>query len=254
MKWTLITGASSGIGLACAEVLAREQKPVWLLARRGDRLKDLAAKFDKRDVEVKINVLDVRNPEAVSQFAAQEKTHLEQVETLINNAGLARGVAPIQSGRFEDWQEMIETNVMGLLRLTQLVLPKMCERKAGHIVNIGSVAGRWGYPGGNVYSASKSAVHMLSESMRLDLLGTGVRVSEILPGMVETEFSLVRLQDEARAKAIYSGLKPLSAEDVAQAVVWCMSRPAHVNIQEVVIYPTAQAAPGHVHRKNMTVP
>ena len=248
MSWTLITGASSGIGEACAEILATQHK-LWLVARRGDRLKTLCEKLRHQGAEITFSVLDIRSNEAVAQFAKQEQERLSQVHNLINNAGLARGVNALQSGRLADWQEMIETNVMGLLRMTQLVLPQMCERKKGHIVNIGSVAGRWGYPGGNVYSATKSAVHMLTQSMRLDVLGTGIRVSEISPGMVETEFSEVRLQDRTRAKALYAGMNPLTAKDIAEAVAWCLNRPEHVNIQELVIYPTDQAAPGHVHRR-----
>ena len=249
MSWTLITGASSGIGAACGETLAKQNHKLWLVARREDRLKTLSEKLKAHGTEVIYSVLDLSKADDVAKFAQDHQTQLNDVTVLINNAGLAKGIGTLQTGRLSDWQQMIETNVMGLLRITQLVLPKMCERKKGHVVNIGSVAGRWPYPGGNVYSATKSAVHMLNQSMRLDVIGTGVRISEVSPGMAETEFSEVRLQDAARAKAIYAGMKPLSAQDIADTVAWCLTRPEHVNIQEVVIYPTDQAAPGHVHRR-----
>ena len=174
---------------------------------------------------------------------------LENLEGLINNAGLALGRDLIQEGNLGDWETMWNVNVKGLLQMTRLTLPYLIEKGSGHIVNLGSVAGRWVYPRGNIYCATKRAVSALTEALRLDLVGTGIRVTEICPGMVETEFSLVRFGgDQDKAKAIYEGVKPLTAEDIAEAVVWSMMRPQHVNIQEMVIFPTQQASTSVVHR------
>lgn len=251
MNWSLITGASSGIGAATAKALAANNKNVWLLARREDRLKTLAGELKRQNVQVKISVLDVQSQEDFEAWRLENSADLEKTEVLINNAGLALGVNKIQSGSLSDWQTMIDTNLMGLLRMSQAVLPHFCKNGRGHVVNIGSVAGRWVYPGGNVYSATKSAVHALSTSMRLDLLGTGVRVTEISPGMVETEFSEVRLNDKQAAKKVYDGIESLTPTDIANSIVWCLNQPQHVNIQELVIYPTQQAAPGHVYRREV---
>jgi NADP-dependent 3-hydroxy acid dehydrogenase YdfG len=248
MIWSLITGASSGIGAAAALKLAKQGHNVWLVARREDRLKRLCDTIRAEGGRADYSVLDVADGVAVEDFASKNADRLAQVGVLLNNAGLAKGIDPFHSSSEANWRAMLETNVIAVLRLTRLVLPHMIKREAGHIVNIGSVAGRWAYPGGNVYSASKSALHMFNESLRLDLLGTGIRVTEILPGMADTEFSEVRLGDKERAKAVYKGLKALTADDVAEAVAWSLSRPAHVNIQEIVLYPTQQAAPGHVSR------
>ncbi len=242
----LITGASSGIGEACAEAFAARGRPLLLAARRLDRLQSLASRLKTRCEVVE---LDVSDREAVAEFGKRHAKSLEKVSVLVNNAGGARGLDPVQTGNLDDWDEMIDVNVKGLLYLTRLVLPSMVARGSGHVVNVGSVAARWVYPKGNVYCASKAAVAALTQGMRLDLSGTGVRVTEISPGMVETEFALARLKDEAKAKAVYTGLKPLSASDVAEAVVWCVERPAHVNIQEVVLYPTDQASTTLVARK-----
>jgi 3-hydroxy acid dehydrogenase / malonic semialdehyde reductase len=249
MSWTLITGASAGIGAACARKLAKQRQNLWLIARRSDRLLALAQELGASGVEVKTDAVDVADAQSVARWASQNGPALQKVSTLINNAGLAKGSEPFHKTLASDWQVMIETNISGLLRVTHLVLPHMVASRAGHIVNLGSVAGRWTYTGGNVYAATKAAVHLFSQSLRYDLLGMGVRVSEILPGMVETEFSEVRFADKAKAKAVYQGMTPLSADDIADAVVWCVQRPAHVNISEIVIYPTAQAAPGVVSRR-----
>lgn len=222
---------------------------MFLVARREDRLQNLAAKL-RRDFGVKVTVakLDVRDRQAVVSFVQSHSVTLEKVSVLINNAGLAKGFDKIQDGNVDDWELMIDTNIKGLLYVTRAILPFFVAKNEGHIVQIGSVAGRWSYPKGNVYCATKSAVKMLNEAIRLDLNGTGIRITEVAPGMVETEFSEVRLGDSSKAKSVYSGTTPLSAEDVAEAVVWSVSRPKHVNIQEIVIYPTTQAAPGMVHR------
>jgi 3-hydroxy acid dehydrogenase / malonic semialdehyde reductase len=247
----LITGASSGIGKACAEAFARAGQDVLLVARREDRLKALAdslsASFSVQAVRA---VLDVRDKKAVSAFAEEHAALLTNVSVLVNNAGLARGREPIQVGDLNDWDEMIDTNLKGLLYITRAVLPHFVAKKSGHVINMGSIASRWAYANGNVYSATKRAVSALNESMRLDLAGTGVRVTEIAPGMVKTDFSFVRFRDADRANAVYEGVGALLPEDVAEAVLWVSQRPAHVNVQELVLYPTAQASPQSIVRKS----
>ncbi len=185
--------------------------------------------------------------------AALEKVSesLDKVSVLVNNAGLAKGVEPVHQSDVADWDTMIDTNIKGLLYVTRAVLPRMVARKSGHVVNIGSVAGRWVYPGGAVYSATKFAVRAISDSIRMDVMGTGVRVTNIEPGMSETEFSEVRFGDSDKSKAVYRGMKPLSPDDIADTVSWCVSRPAHVNVQELVIFPTDQAGvgPGFTYRR-----
>ena len=251
----LITGASSGIGRACAEAFAREKKDLFLVARRRERLEAVAADLRARfGVEVRTAVVDASNEREVLALAQSHARELERVEVLINNAGLARGMDPLQSGAAADWNEMIDTNIKGLLWFTKLVLPVFTKRNSGHVVMMGSVAARWMYPKGNVYSATKAAVHALAESLRLDLLGTKIRVTTIAPGMVETEFSEVRFGgDAARAKAVYEGMQPLSADDVAEAVSWAVLRPAHVNIQEIVLYPVDQASTSQVARRKSSL-
>jgi len=248
MKSTaLITGASAGIGAATAKALADAGYNLILLARRKDRLEKLQKDLGKK-VSVEIFQLDITNKSAIEKFASSNAKILSSVDVLVNNAGLAKGLDPIHKGSFDDWDAMIDTNIKGLLYLTRFILPSMVEKKSGHIVNLGSVAGRWNYPNGNVYAATKFFVRAISESIRMDTIGSGVRVTNIEPGMVETEFSEVRLQDSVKAKKVYEGLKPLSAEDIAESIVWSLQRPAHVNIQEMVIFPTAQASVTHVHR------
>ena len=246
----LITGASSGFGAACATAFAKEKKNLLLVARRADRLKKMQEALQQQyGVVVHVATLDVSNRMAVQSFAQTHKDILAQVEILVNNAGLAKGRDSIQEGKLDDWDEMIDVNIKGLLYVTHAVLPEMLKKNRGHIINLGSVAGYWAYPKGNVYSATKFAVRGLSESMRLDLSGTDIRVTEIVPGMAETEFSEVRFGDKDKAKAIYQGMKALSAADIAECITWCANRPAHVNIQELVVYPTCQASTSVVHRK-----
>lgn len=246
----LITGASSGIGEACAEVFAEAGKDLFLVARRVERLEKLKARLERaHGVKAHVAALDVSDAVAVERFGKAHQQLLDQVTVLVNNAGLAIGLDAIQDGKVEDWDVMWNTNVKGLLYVTHLVLPMMVRKKSGHIVNMGSIASRWAYPKGNIYSATKRAVSALNESMRLDLNGTGVRVTEIAPGMVKTEFSDVRFGDKEKAKAVYHGVDALVPRDVAEAVAFAVSRPKHVNIQELVIYPTDQAAPGVVHRR-----
>lgn len=202
---------------------------------------------DEHGVKVSVLSADVRD------FGALEKqlkgADWSGADVLINNAGLALGTDKLQDAKTSDWDGMIDTNVKGLLYLTRLVLPEFLKNKRGHIVNIGSVAGRWLYPGGAVYCATKFAVRAISEGLRMDLIGTPIRVTNVEPGMVETEFSFVRTGDEDKAKAVYKGMKPLSADDIADCVAWSLSRPAHVNIQELVVFPVDQPAVGQVHRR-----
>lgn len=245
----LITGASSGIGKACAYLLAEKGHNLYLVARREERLASIAQDITKKfSVKVEYAPLDLSQGQSIDHWLKTKAKEVAQIDVLINNAGLALGMGSIQEGRLEDWEQMFQTNVMGLLRLTRGILPAMIQQGRGQIVNVGSVAGHFNYPKGNIYCATKSAVKSLTECMRMDLLGTGLRVSSVSPGMVETEFSVVRLQDEARAKQVYANMQPLSAEDVAEAIEWCISRPGHVNVQDIILYPTQQAAPGMVHR------
>nr|PZM90687.1 MAG: NAD(P)-dependent oxidoreductase [Pseudomonadota bacterium] len=242
--WAVVTGASAGIGAATARALARLGCNLVLGARRVDRLEALRPELG--DVEVRILSLDVTSPESCEAFAA----HATEAEILVNNAGLARGVDPVAQGREEDWREMIETNLVGLLRLTRLLLPRMIERRRGTIVNVGSVAGLEAYPGGAVYCATKAGVRSITKALRHELLGTGIRVANVEPGAVETEFSLVRFSGDAeRARKVYEGFTPLTAEDVAEAIAFVVSRPPHVNIEELVLYPTAQASTMAFHRQ-----
>lgn len=245
----LITGATAGIGEACARALAQQGYPLHLLGRRLDRLQALQRELAGQAPAVTIAQVDVSDRAQVQDWATQHDALLSRSGILINNAGLAKGLDLIQDGQLDDWEAMIDTNLKGLLYVTRAVLPHWLKRKHGHLVNLGSVAGHWTYPRGNVYSATKYAVRSLTESLRLDLLGTGIRVTEIAPGMVETEFSQVRLGSAERAKAVYAGMTPLRAVDIAEAVIWALDRPAHVTIQEIVLYPTDQASPTQVHRK-----
>jgi 3-hydroxy acid dehydrogenase/malonic semialdehyde reductase len=249
-SWALITGASSGIGEATAKALAAQGYSIFLLARREERLKKLAAslakEFPKQSFEP-IGV-DVTDRKAIDKFVKSNQKELKSLELLINNAGLAKGADKFQDGKISEWDEMIQVNVMALLYLTRSLLPFMISKKAGHIVNLGSVAGRWTYVGGAVYCASKFAVRAISEALRLDLMGTAIRVSNIEPGMVNTEFSTVRFGDKGKADKVYAGMKPLTATDIAETIFWVVARPKHVNIQEIVIFPTDQAAIRDVHR------
>jgi NADP-dependent 3-hydroxy acid dehydrogenase YdfG len=251
-----ISGASAGIGEATARAFAALKRDLVLVARRKERLEALKSELIERHgsssgkpLRVDILELDVRDSKAVDALFRTHKDVLSQVDVLVNNAGLALGRDPIQQGNTEDWDVMIDTNVKGLLYVTHAFLPQMIAKGSGHIVNMGSVAGYWNYPNGNIYAATKFAVRAITESLRLDLHGTGIRVSEVAPGMVETDFSRVRFKgNEEKASAIYAGTKPLTPEDIADAIVWCVQRPAHVNIQEIVIYPTDQASSTMVKR------
>lgn len=249
-RLVLVTGASSGIGRECARAFAREGARLLLFARRLDRLEELAAECARdHGSDVHSVQLDVRDREAVDSILTSLPERWKSVDILINNAGLSRGLAPLSEGEIEDWEEMIDTNVKGLLYMTRGVLPGMIERQSGHIVNIGSIAGREVYRGGGVYCATKWAVRALTQAMRVDLLGTPIRVSTVDPGLVETEFSKVRFHgDEERAAAVYRGLRPLTPADVAEVVLFCATRPPHVSVAEVVLLSTDQASATAVHR------
>jgi 3-hydroxy acid dehydrogenase/malonic semialdehyde reductase len=251
-KNVLVTGASSGIGRACADAFAQRGCRLLLVARRKDRLDELASSLQERHgAEVLTASLDVRDRGAVEEWVGELSGSWRGVDILVNNAGLSRGMEPLHEGDVSDWEEMIDTNVKGLLFITRAVLPGMVNRGHGHVINIGSIAGHEVYPGGNVYCATKHAVTALNRGLAIDTLGTGVRVSSVDPGMVETEFSLVRFHgDGERAKGVYDGLNPLSGEDVAEAVVFCATRPPHANVREMILMPSAQATAVHAHRKN----
>lgn len=247
----LITGASSGIGLACAQRFAEREAHVILVARRMERIRELGEALSERyGIEVLSNALDVRNRESVEGWLDSLEEPWSSINILVNNAGLARGLAPLHQGSVEDWEQMIDTNVKGLLYVTRKVVAGMAERGAGHVINIGSIAGHEVYPGGNVYCASKFAVTAINRGLAIDTLGTGVRVSSVDPGMVNTEFSLVRFHgDEFKADAVYEGITPLNADDVADAVEFCATRPPHANVREMILMPSAQAAAVHAYRK-----
>ncbi|MCX6572866.1 MAG: SDR family oxidoreductase [Candidatus Aminicenantes bacterium] len=250
-KIVFITGASAGIGEATARAFAAEGARILLCARRIERIEKLGRALESEHKSaVHAFRLDVRDQAAVDRAIAGLPAEWRAIEVLINNAGLSRGLDKLPHGLLSDWEEMIDTNVKGLLYVTRAVLPGMIERGRGHIINIGSLAGYEVYPAGNVYCATKFAVRALSKGLRLDLNGTPIRVSEVAPGMVETEFSLVRFHGDAeRAGKVYQGLTPLGPDDIADAVVWCATRPLHVNVSEVVVMPTAQASTTLVHRR-----
>lgn len=240
-KLALVTGASSGIGAACARRLAADGAHLALWARRGERLAQLGAELERaHGVTVGVATVDVRDRAAVNHAAA-ELVGRGVPDILVNNAGLAAGLSKIHEGDVADWDRMIDTNLRGLLNVTRAILPHMVTRRRGHVVNIGSTAGHMSYPKGNVYSATKAAVRSLTEGMNLDVAGTAIRVSSVDPGFVETEFSAVRFHGDAdRAKAVYHGFTPLSADDVADAVAYVVNLPEHANIVDLILVPTAQ--------------
>ncbi len=248
-KIILITGASSGIGEACVEVFASSGAKLILAARRSDRLQQLAQQY-KELADIHLLQLDVSDSEAVKLAISNLPPEWSQIDILINNAGLSRGLSKLQEGNILDWEEMIDTNIKGLLYLTRCVVPGMVSRGRGHVLNLGSIAGHQTYPQGNVYCATKAAVKAISEGLKQDLLGTPVRVSSVDPGMVETEFSQVRFHgDLERAQKVYQGLTPLLPADVADVIFFCVTRPLHVNINEVILMPTDQASATLVNRQ-----
>lgn len=250
-KIVFITGASSGIGAAAATLFAEQGAKLLLCARQLPALKALAQQLQS-DYGVLVHTfqLDVSKRSAVKEALAALPKEWQAIDILLNNAGLAAGLDAVQEGNIDDWEAMIDTNVKGLLYVTRHLLPQMIARNAGHIINIGSVAGHYVYPKGAVYCATKYAVNALSNGLRMDLFGTKIRVSSIDPGAVETNFSLVRFKGDAkRAAAVYEGMEPLTPKDVADAVLYCATRPPHVNISEIIIMPTDQAAATMVARK-----
>jgi 3-hydroxy acid dehydrogenase / malonic semialdehyde reductase len=238
-----ITGASSGIGEACAFAFAREGAKLLLAARRVDRIEAMRTKLTEAGAQdVHAIGLDVRDNAAVEAAVAGLPDAWRAIDVLVNNAGLSRGLDKLYQGQIDDWEEMIDTNVKGLLYVTRAVVPGMVERGRGHVINMGSTAGEMTYPNGAVYCATKAAERAINDGLRQDVLGTPVRVTSIDPGMVETDFSLVRFHgDEKRAEKVYQGLTPLKPEDVADAIVWAATRPAHVNIARVVMTTIDQA-------------
>jgi serine 3-dehydrogenase len=246
-KIVLITGASAGIGQACAEKFTEAGSKLILVARRKDRLEKLAAQLA---TEVHTIELDVRDQKAVDDTIASLPAEWAQIDILINNAGLSRGLDKLHEGEIKGWEEMIDTNVKGLLYMSRAVIPGMVLRGRGHIINIGSIAGHEVYPNGNVYCASKHAVDAITKGMRIDLVDTPLRVSTIDPGLAETEFSQVRFWGDAeRASTVYKGYQPLKGEDIADVAVYIASCPPHVQIAEVIILPTDQASSMVVHKK-----
>lgn len=250
-KIVFITGASSGIGKACAEAFAAEKANLILAARRFERIKEHGGNLEKKfGVKTKILKLDVRDFNDVKRSFESLGSDWNKVDILINNAGLARGFDKIYEGDLNKWEEMIDTNVKGLLYVTRNVLPGMVERKKGHVINIGSTAGHEVYPNGNVYCATKFAVQAITKAIRMDCLEQQIKVSTVDPGMVETEFSIVRFSGDAgRAGKVYEGLTPLKPEDIADAVIYCATRSEHVNINEIILTPLAQASSTQVIRK-----
>jgi 3-hydroxy acid dehydrogenase/malonic semialdehyde reductase len=241
----VITGASSGFGEATALRFARLGHPLYLGARRLERLEQVAKRCrDAGAPKAQARALDVRSRESIDAFCAGAGTP----EILLNNAGLALGRDTVDKVKDEDILGMVETNVVGLVRVTRALLPKMIAARRGHVINLGSYAARGVYEGGAVYAATKHSVRVISETLRLELSGTNIRVTQIDPGLAETEFSVVRLGDDQKAKGVYEGMTPLSADDVADAIVWAATRPPHVNISELVLTPTAQASLTKVHR------
>jgi NADP-dependent 3-hydroxy acid dehydrogenase YdfG len=241
-KTAVVTGASSGIGAAAARKLAAEGFRVVVGARRLDRLRSL-----EREIAGEAHALDVTDEASVNRFASG----VERLEVLVNNAGLSRGLEPVVESDSDHWREMYETNVLGAMRVAKAFLPSLVSSGGGHLINVGSISGFEVYPGGGGYTASKHALRAMTKTLRLELLGQPVRVTEICPGgLVETEFSMVRFDGDAeRARAVYSGMQPLEAEDVAECIVWAVTRPSHVNIDEIVVRPRDQATSTAVYRR-----
>jgi len=239
MKTILITGATSGFGKACAELFATSGWRLILCGRRKERLTELAARLA---APVYTAAFDVRDNEMVKRMYAEIPADFRQIDVLVNSAGLALGMLPAQDADLADWEAMVDTNIKGLMYMTRMILPDMVRRKTGHIVNLGSVAGNWPYPGGNAYGGTKAFVQQFSRNLRADLHGTGVRVTNIKPGLAETEFSVVRFHgDQKQADSVYAGMTPLSAADIAETIHWTVSRPSHVNINTLEIMPVAQS-------------
>jgi 3-hydroxy acid dehydrogenase/malonic semialdehyde reductase len=250
-KWVLITGASSGFGAAAARAFGGQGSRLLLGARRLERLREVAALAEAAGAPAAIfHALDVARTESVNDFVNWARAQTDRVDVLINNAGGAHGLDTVAEGRDEDWEAMLQSNVLGLLRVTRAVLPLIPHNAGASILNIGSVAGHTAYEGGSAYCAAKAGELQITRALRLELNGTGIRVGTLDPGLAETEFSLVRFKgDVARAAAVYQGVKALRAEDIAETLLWMASRPDHVNIDELIIKPVDQAAIHKVHRR-----
>lgn len=249
-----ITGASSGIGKACAEQFAAQGAHLVITARRLDRIQksaqDLSSKYKVRILPIQLDVQENEQVEEVFNHLEGQKI---EVDILINNAGLALSTDLMQEGNVSNWDVMIDTNIKGLLYVTRAFLPSMVKRNRGHIINIGSIAGHGCYISGNIYSATKHAVRAISKSLRLDLMGTAIRVSEVDPGAVHTEFSEIRWNDKERADKFYEGFAALTAEDIADSVLYCATRPSHVNVAEIVVFPQAQASLTDIYRPGQPI-
>ena len=248
-KIVLITGATSGIGEACARKFAQGGYDVIITGRRAQLLANLKKELEAEGVRVLALAFDVRNRNAATAAINSLPLEWQQIDVLINNAGLALGLEPEYEGSFEDWETMIDTNIKGLLTMTRLVVPRMVKRDSGHVINIGSVAGDADYAGGNVYCGTKAAVKTITDGLRIDLAHTSVRVTNVKPGLVETHFSNVRFHgNDARAEKVYEGVKPLTGDDIAEVVFYAASAPAHVQIAEVLVLATHQANGSVLHR------
>ena len=248
-KIALITGATSGIGKACARKFAQGGYDVIITGRRAQLLANLKKELEAEGVRVLALAFDVRNRNAATAAINSLPLEWQQIDVLINNAGLALGLEPEYEGSFEDWETMIDTNIKGLLTMTRLVVPRMVKRDSGHVINIGSVAGDAAYAGGNVYCGTKAAVKTITDGLRIDLAHTSVRVTNVKPGLVETHFSNVRFHgNDTRAEKVYEGVKPLTGSDIAEVVFYAASAPAHVQIAEVLVLATHQANGSVLHR------
>ncbi len=244
----LITGATSGIGESTARLLAKNNFQLILCGRRADRLAKLGEQLSTLTTIYTLS-FDIRNRKSVEQAFASLPNEWKAIDVLINNAGNAHGLAPVQTGNVDDWDAMMDINVKGLLYISRLVIPGMTERKNGHIINLGSIAGKEVYPNGNAYCASKFAVDALTQGMRMDLNSFGIKVTSINPGLVETEFSLVRFKgDIEKAKTVYKGIQPLTGDDVANVILYVLQQPPHVVLADITIFPTAQASAAIVNR------
>ena len=249
-KIVLITGATSGIGLACARKFAENGDRLILTGRNAQRLEEIGKELADKGTKVLTLVFDVRNREEATLCMNQLPDEWKEIDVLVNNAGLALGLDPEYEGSYDDWETMIDTNIKGLLTMTRLVVPGMVERDRGHVINVGSVAGDAAYPNGNVYCATKSAVKTLSDGLRLDVASSSVRVTNLKPGLVETNFSNTRFHgDKERAANVYKGIKPLTGDDIADVAVYAANAPAHVQIAEVLILATHQGSGSVIVRK-----
>ena len=249
-KVVMITGATSGIGMACARKFAENGDRLILTGRNEDRLADIKKELVAQGADVLTLAFDVRDREKASQAVKTLPAEWQELDVLVNNAGLALGLEPEYEGNLDDWETMIDTNIKGLLTMTRLVVPGMVQRNRGHIINVGSVAGDAAYAGGNVYCATKAAVKALSDGLRIDVANTSIRVTNLKPGLVETNFSNIRFHgDSERAANVYKGVKPLTGDDIADVAVYAANAPAHVQIAEVLILATHQASGSVIVRK-----